>query len=108
LLLRQYVDMSEAFSLVVPALPHLPGYRAALESGWSPDNVNGAVTARRELDWIAKDPAAFLASLDDREALGAPIAMPGHDASTASWLSALAVGRRLLRQHRLPLAAWHG
>ena len=68
--------MSEAFSLVVPALPHLTGYRAALESGWSPDNVNGVVTARRELDWIAKDPAAFLASLDDREALGAPIAMP--------------------------------
>ena len=68
--------MSEAFSLVVPSLPHLPGYRAALDGGWSPDNVNGAVTARRELESIAKDPGAFLASLDDREALGAPIAMP--------------------------------
>ena len=68
--------MSEAFSLVVPSLPHLPGYRAALDGGWSPDNVNGAVTARRELESIAKDPGAFLASLDDREALGAPILMP--------------------------------
>lgn len=72
----QHASMSEAFSLVVPALPYLPGYRAALEDGWSPDNVNGAAAARRELDWIANDSTAFLASLDDREALGGPIAMP--------------------------------
>jgi predicted acetyltransferase len=68
--------MSEVFSVVVPGLLHLPAYRAALEGGWSPDNVNGAATARRELDSIADNPVAFLASLDDREALGEPIVMP--------------------------------
>ncbi len=68
--------MAEAFSLVVPSLVHLPAYSAALESGWSPDNVNGAITSRRELDWIATDPAAFLASLDDPDASGKPIVMP--------------------------------
>ena len=68
--------MSEVFSLVVPALSHLPAYQAALEDGWSPDNVNGTAAAKRELNWIADDPIGFLASLDDREALGAPILMP--------------------------------
>lgn len=67
---------SDDFALIVPDLQHLPAYRAALESGWSPDNVNGAATARRQLDRIASDPEAFVASLDDREARGEPIHMP--------------------------------
>jgi predicted acetyltransferase len=68
--------MSEAFCLVVPARPYLPAYMAALEDGWSHDIVNGAAAAQRELDWIAEDPDAFLASLDDSEGLGKPILMP--------------------------------
>ncbi len=68
--------MSEALSLVVPALAFLPAYRAALESGWSPSVTIGPAATRKELDFIARDPAAFLASLDDREPSGALVSMP--------------------------------
>jgi len=61
--------------LVWPAREYLPGYVDALERGWSPDNVRGEVAAREELIRIAADADAFLASLVDREAAGAPIIM---------------------------------
>jgi predicted acetyltransferase len=67
--------------LVLPAMGYLPGYVAALERGWSPDNVRGAVAAREELEQIRRDPAAFVARLVDREAKGPPISLP--DGSTA-------------------------
>lgn len=62
--------------LVWPSLEFLPPYAAALDRGWSPDNVRGAAAAREELDKIAKDAAAFVASLVDREAKGAPVVLP--------------------------------
>ena len=62
--------------LVWPSLEYLPSYRHALERGWSPDNVRGPVTARAQLDKIASDPAAFVASLVDRAAAGGPITLP--------------------------------
>ena len=46
--------------LVVPSREWLPGYVAALETGWSPDNLRAEV-AREQLDAIAKDADAFLA-----------------------------------------------
>ena len=61
--------------LVWPAHEYLPGYVAALERGWSPDNLRQEV-AQEELARIAKDPDAFLASLVDREAAGEPIMFP--------------------------------
>jgi predicted acetyltransferase len=67
--------------LVWPATNYLPGYIAALECGWSPDNVRGAVAAREELEQIRQDPKAFVARLVDREAKGPAIALP--DGSTA-------------------------
>jgi predicted acetyltransferase len=66
--------------LVWPSERYLPGYIAALQRGWSPDNVRGEAAAREELDKIAKNPARFLEELVDREARGAPIVMP--DGST--------------------------
>jgi len=36
--------------------PHLDSYAAALERGWSPDNIRGEVTAREERRKIATDP----------------------------------------------------
>ena len=66
--------------LVWPGKRHLPDYTAALERGWSPDNVRGAAAAREELARIRENPAQFLHSLVDREANGPPIAMP--DGST--------------------------
>ena len=62
--------------LVWPSTEYLPGYVAALERGWSPDNSRGDVAAREELSRIAADAEAFLASLVDREATGGPITLP--------------------------------
>ena len=62
--------------LVRPAPEYLSSYVAALERGWSPDNVRGAITAREELAKIETDAAAFLASLDDREAKGPSVTLP--------------------------------
>ena len=62
--------------LVWPARDYLPGYVAALEQGWSADNLRGEAAAREELARIARDADAFLASLVDREGAGAPIVLP--------------------------------
>ena len=63
-------------TLVKPSLDHLTAYRAALERGWSPDNVRGAEAAREQLGKIDADPAGFGASLDDLDATGEPIRLP--------------------------------
>ncbi len=62
--------------LVWPSLEYLPSYIAALERGWSPDNVRGQIAAGEELVRIAADANAFLASLVDREAAGVPVTLP--------------------------------
>jgi predicted acetyltransferase len=62
--------------LVVPALPYLASYTDALQRGWSPDNTRLEAAPREELEKIAVDPAAFVASLDDREARGGDITLP--------------------------------
>jgi predicted acetyltransferase len=67
--------MTESVRLVWPSLEYLPSYVAALERGWSPDNVRGQIAAQEELARIAVDARAFLASLVDREAAGDPITL---------------------------------
>ena len=62
-------------TLVWPAREYLASYAAALERGWSPDNVRGEAAAREQLERIAADPGAFVASLIDREANGGPIVL---------------------------------
>lgn len=62
--------------LVWPSAEFLPGYVAALEQGWSPVTVGGAVAVRQELERIARDPAEFLALQVDREARGPRIRRP--------------------------------
>lgn len=66
----------DEMTLVWPSSEYLPSYVTALERGWSPDNLRGAVAAREELAKIAENPAAFLASLVDVEAIGSPITLP--------------------------------
>ena len=62
--------------LVVPSLDRLDQYAAALRrGGFWPDNIRREVSAGEELDKIAADPAAFVASLDDREAKAGPITL---------------------------------
>ena len=65
-----------SLALVRPGPEHLPDYVAALERGWSADNLRGAAAARDELAQIAADPAAFLALMDDPDALGPPATLP--------------------------------
>jgi predicted acetyltransferase len=62
--------------LVWPAREHLPGYKHALERGWSPDNLRPEASLE-ELARIAHDADAFLAEEVDREAKGPPITLPG-------------------------------
>ncbi len=59
-------------ALVRPAAEHLPDYVAALQTGWSPDNLRPEV-AQEQLKAIAADAAAFLALADDPEARGGPV-----------------------------------
>jgi len=66
--------------LVRPGTAHLPTYVAALERGWSADNERGVEAAREELARIQADAAAFLATMEDREAKGPPVSLP--DGST--------------------------
>lgn len=61
--------------LVWPAAEHLPGYAAALEQGWSPDNTRPEA-AREQLEVIAADPAGFLGGMVDLEGKGPPITLP--------------------------------
>lgn len=62
--------------LVVPALDRLEAYADALRRGFWADNTRREDSAREELERIAADPAAFVASLNDREAKGPPIRLP--------------------------------
>jgi predicted acetyltransferase len=62
--------------LVWPSREYLPGYVAALERGWSPDNLRGETVTREQLGRIAADADVFLESLVDIEALGDPIVLP--------------------------------
>ncbi len=62
--------------IVRPRPEYLPGYVDALQRGWSPDNVRGAVAAQEVLARIAADAAAFLALTDDPEARGPVVTLP--------------------------------
>jgi predicted acetyltransferase len=68
--------LQQAMHLVVPSLDRLDAYADALRRGgfWA-DNLRREASAREELDKIARDPAAFVASLDDRAATGGPITL---------------------------------
>jgi predicted acetyltransferase len=61
--------------LVWPATEYLASYVAALERGWSPDNLRAAAT-NEELQRIATDADRFLASQVDREAAAGPVMLP--------------------------------
>jgi predicted acetyltransferase len=66
--------------LVVPSLSHLDGYADALRRGFWSDNSRREASAREELERIAADAEAYVASLDDPLAKGPPVTLP--DGST--------------------------
>lgn len=62
-------------ALVTPTRAHLPDYCAALARGWSPNNLR-AEAAQEELQTIAEDADAFLASLGDPDARRGDVKLP--------------------------------
>jgi predicted acetyltransferase len=62
-------------ALVWPCRDYLSSYVAALERGWSPDDIRGAFAIREELSWITRDADEFLSSLVDREGRGGPLTL---------------------------------
>ena len=66
----------QELELVWPSRLYLPGYVAALERGWSPESGWSDVAVQKELERIAADVDAFLASLVDLEGIGSPITLP--------------------------------
>lgn len=62
--------------LLRPSPALLAGFRAALERGWSADNVRGAVAAQETLQRLDTDPASFFLTTDDPQALGPPVTLP--------------------------------
>jgi predicted acetyltransferase len=66
---------STGLRLVWPAAQHLDSYIAALEQGWSPNNVDPKA-GRADLQAIAGDAEAFLAGMIDREARLPDIVLP--------------------------------
>lgn len=62
--------------LVAPSLDRLPAYAAALRLGFWSDNLRRAQSREEELAKIAADPAAFVASLDNRAGNAGPITLP--------------------------------
>lgn len=76
-----------AIKLLRPTTALLPSYVAALEAGWSPDNVRKAIAAREQLDAIDVDAERFVDGLDDPTASGGPIPLP--DGSTVARLPSI-------------------
>jgi predicted acetyltransferase len=75
-------------NLVWPSSEYLPSYVAALQRGWSPDNVRGRAAGEEQLAKIATGSDAFLTSLVDREAKLGPVTLP--DGSTVARLPGFA------------------
>ncbi|MEL7151449.1 MAG: GNAT family N-acetyltransferase [Pseudomonadota bacterium] len=61
--------------LRTPNIELLPEYAAALETGWSPNNLRPEAAAE-QLGQIADDPVGFVARQTDVEAKGGPVLLP--------------------------------
>ena len=82
------IPLEDSVALRRPSLADLPRYVAALEAGWSPDNVRGRIAAEEQLAEIARDAPAFVAGREDREARLPPVRQP--DGSLAARLPGFA------------------
>lgn len=68
-------ETKQPVRLVWPARDYLASYVAALEQGWSPNNLRPEV-AQEELLLIQADPVRFLDGLVDRDAKGPAVILP--------------------------------
>ncbi len=79
---RTKIRRRATLRLVKPSLARLPRYIAALDRGWSSDNVRGRDAAREQLCDIERDTRAFVARLNERDPGDARVRLP--DGSTAA------------------------
>ncbi|MFS4439221.1 GNAT family N-acetyltransferase [Paracoccaceae bacterium GXU_MW_L88] len=77
---------SANMQLMKPSVDHIPAYVAALQNGWSPDNLRPGA-AEEQIKSIERDPAAFVSRLDDPTAAAGPVILP--DGSTVPRLPSL-------------------
>ena len=68
--------MTAEMKLVSPSREYLPSYVAALERGWSPDNIGGQATARAERARITANADEFLASIVEKDPSGRQFTLP--------------------------------
>lgn len=59
--------------LIRPSPERLPGFVAALQRGWSPDNVRGAVAAQEILERLQSEPEVYFLTTHDPEGQGPPV-----------------------------------
>ena len=69
--------------IVRPEPGFLDGYVTALERGWRPGTYLDAEDVQRQVRVIKADPEVFLASLDDPDGRGEPVALP--DGTQPRW-----------------------
>ncbi len=62
--------------LIEPTRDHLPSYVAALDRGWSPNNIDPERHRLRELREIAEDPGLYLSRMTDRDASAGDVELP--------------------------------
>lgn len=61
--------------LLKPSIDHIPAYVAALQRGWSPENLRPEA-AQEQLRTIETDAASFVAHLDDPKGKAGPVILP--------------------------------
>jgi predicted acetyltransferase len=64
------------YQLLWPSARHVPQFQAALERGWSRNNVTAERTRLQDLEKIHADPQAFIASLINLEGGGDDVQLP--------------------------------
>ncbi len=72
-------------ALAAASRAHLPSYVAALEAGWSPDNIRGLVATREQLAAIAADADAFVAGFSKEDPGGRTITLPDGAVVPRQW-----------------------
>jgi RimJ/RimL family protein N-acetyltransferase len=69
-------DNTAMYELAWPSVELLPHFQAALERGWSRNNVMAERTRHQDLEKIHADPQAFVASLVNLEGGGDEVQLP--------------------------------
>ena len=67
---------NHSFKLIWPHVEIVPSYQAALQRGWSRNNITSERTRLQDLEKIHADPQAFVDGLVDLQGRGGDVQMP--------------------------------